>query len=391
MAKRKCNTQVFPYDDLTYCYGKPVLGGIRPAVYAIPAKNLLAFPTLCEPKDAKHASDLGELKGRFYYVPDRATQYESCFWHQVGLVPQKNSLTWETQGEHPARTFLNKARFVFPGTCEEATAFARQAIHDFLIFAVQQTDGSWRILGSPEFPADVQVSGGTGEGLGGEVGINIEITATSLAPAPFYAGEIVTNQGDIIFAGLKRQGFYENLFYSKNKEYGINGDFAVQLMQEYIFGDSNVSIEYEEETSYYTIEALPEITNEDFIYYGTAQEDDTFYEFDFSAGKKYRFEAYIEMSTKDGSKIDIGFWNCKACAIRVSDHKVLGSDYLIYDSDYIASSDYTRAYFHVSFDYPAEWMGKGEIYAFAMSAMEPGYVYRFLNLTLIDITNQSPQ
>lgn len=191
MAKRKCNTQVFPYDDLTYCYGKPVLGGIRPAVYAIPHSELLGFATLRTDASATPQADMAVLKGEFIPAP-------GSYWRKLDIVPTKGSLTWETQGEHPARTFLNKAKFVFPGTCEEATAFARQAIHDFLIFAVQQTDGSWRILGSPEFPADVQVSGGTGEGLGGEVGINIEITATDLCPAPFYKGHLFLEHWDCI-------------------------------------------------------------------------------------------------------------------------------------------------------------------------------------------------
>lgn len=191
MAKRNCNSQVFPYDDLTYCYGKPVLGGIRPAVYAIPRSELLGFATLRTDTAGRPQADMAVLKGEFIPVSD-------SYWRKLDIVPTKGSLTWETQGEHPARTFLNKAKFVFPGTCEEATAFARQAIHDFLIFAVQQTDGSWRILGSPEFPADVQVSGGTGEGLGGEVGINIEITATDLCPAPFYKGHLFLERWDCI-------------------------------------------------------------------------------------------------------------------------------------------------------------------------------------------------
>lgn len=191
MAKRKCNTQVFPYDDLTYCYGKPVLGGIRPAVYAIPQSELITFAKLRVEASSTPQSDMAVLKGDFIPAP-------SSYWRKIDIVPTKGSLTWETQGEHPARTFLNKAKFVFPGTCEEATAFARQAVHDFLIFAVQQTDGSWRILGSLEFPADVQVSGGTGEGLGGEVGINIEVTATDLCPAPFYKGHLFLEHWDCI-------------------------------------------------------------------------------------------------------------------------------------------------------------------------------------------------
>lgn len=191
MAKRNCSPQVFPYDDLTYCYGKPVLGGIRPAVYAIPRSELIGFATLRTDESGTSQENLAVLKGEFIPMP-------GYYWRKLDIVPTKGSLTWETQGEHPARTFLNKAKFVFPGTCEEATAFARQAIHDFLIFAVQQTDGSWRILGSPEFPADVQVSGGTGEGLGGEVGINIEITATDLCPAPFYKGHLFLEHWDCI-------------------------------------------------------------------------------------------------------------------------------------------------------------------------------------------------
>lgn len=215
MAKRKCNTQVFPYDDLTYCYGKPVLGGIRPAVYAIPSRDLLSFAKLRTNESGTSQENLAVLMDEYIPKPD-------AYWRKLDIVPTKGSITWETQGEHPARTFLNKAKFVFPGTCEEATAFARQAIHDFLIFAVQQTDGSWRILGSPEFPADVQVSGGTGEGLGGEVGNNIEITATDLCPAPFYKGHLFLERLDCINCAYEAPYQYcENLAYVREGNKGF--------------------------------------------------------------------------------------------------------------------------------------------------------------------------
>lgn len=241
MAKRNCSPQVFPYDDLTYCYGKPVLGGIRPAVYAIPRSELIGFAKLRTDESGTSQENLAVLKGEFIPVP-------GSYWRKLDIVPTKGSLTWETQGEHPARTFLNKAKFVFPGTCEEATAFARQAIHDFLIFAVQQTDGSWRILGSPEFPADVQVSGGTGEGLGGEVGINIEITATDLCPAPFYKGTLNMWNGDIIFCGNKLgEQYCRNLFFC-DPDYGeITGFGSVYI-------EAVVSEDGKEDDPYYEYE-----------------------------------------------------------------------------------------------------------------------------------------
>lgn len=251
MAKRNCSPQVFPYDDLTYCYGKPILGGIRPAVYAIPRSELIGFAKLRTDASATPQADMAVLKGEFIPHPD-------SYWRKLDIVPTKGSLTWETQGEHPARTFLNKAKFIFPGTCEEATAFARQAIHDFLIFAVQQTDGSWRILGSPEFPADVQVSGGTGEGLGGEVGINIEITATDLCPAPFYKGHLFLERLDCINCAYEAPYQYcENLAYVRKG----NKDFLTKREMFEAFTPSegtHVGIDTDEEIGSLSIVAISE-------------------------------------------------------------------------------------------------------------------------------------
>jgi len=119
------------------------------------------------------------------------------YWYKIDLVDNKGNITWETQGDKPARTFLNK----FTATHQEfdhiAAGFQRLAIADDMVYLVQQRDGQFRVLGNELFETDTKPGGQTGEGVSGDFGSTFEIEVTDIAPAPFYRGTIVTEEGTI--------------------------------------------------------------------------------------------------------------------------------------------------------------------------------------------------
>ena len=181
------------YDSLAFCSGQTVLPGIRKKVYMAPKSSIVKWPNL--PESAKT-----NMKESAIYNGDFEMAADAVFKH-IDLSLNKGRINFETQGEPPSRTILNKGSFKHPYNNEEAAAFARQAIADDLVFVVQQRDGKYRVLGNEMFDTDVKVGGGSGEGTTGDVGTTIDVEVTDVCPAPFYVGKLVTEDGEIDCSG----------------------------------------------------------------------------------------------------------------------------------------------------------------------------------------------
>lgn len=175
------------YESLEFCQGKTIMPGIRQKVYVARKRDIVSWPTL--PDTAK--TDMRELAvyaGNFTLAADKK-------WLAVDLTLNKGQVEWESQGESPSRTFLNKATFYHPEIDEDAAAFSRQANTDDLVYLVQQRDGKWRVLGNEAFQTDTKPKGSTGEGTTGEASTQLEVEVTDVCPAPFYAGTLETEEG----------------------------------------------------------------------------------------------------------------------------------------------------------------------------------------------------
>lgn len=180
------------YESLRFCQGNTVLPGIRQHVYCIPKRKITKWPTL--PDVGAAAADMSKLAS---YSGDFTLEADAK-WLRIDLALNKGNIEYETQGEKPSRTFLNKLTVSHPGNSEAALGFARQAVADDLVFAVPQRDGKYRILGSEMFETDIKPKGATGEGVTGEISSDLEIEATDVCPSPFYPGKLETaDDGDI--------------------------------------------------------------------------------------------------------------------------------------------------------------------------------------------------
>ena len=175
-----------PFSSLRFCSGQRVLPGIRTAIYYINKNDILKWPTLPQPTDTSVTlSALATYKGDFTLRADKK-------WSRIDLTTGKGNVEWETQGERPSCTFLNKLTASHPGTAEEAAGFCRLAQNADLVFLVQQRDGKFRVLGNEMFETVVKPKGSLGEGTSTNASTDIEIEATDICPAPFYTGKIIT-------------------------------------------------------------------------------------------------------------------------------------------------------------------------------------------------------
>lgn len=193
MAAKKC-TNIGLYESLTYCKGETILPGVRPKIYAIAKRDIVTWPTLpaVGSEEAATADQLSSYKGNFTLASDKK-------WVEIEVLDNTGEITWETQGDKPCRTFLNKFTINHPRIDESAAAFQRQALSDDMVYLVQQRDGKFRVLGNEMFETDTKPKGSSGKEAtsAGDMGSQFEIEVTDVAPAPFYPGEIETAEGKI--------------------------------------------------------------------------------------------------------------------------------------------------------------------------------------------------
>ena len=177
------------YSSLGFCKGKPLLPGIRTRVYYIAKSDIVKFPTLPD-KATENMASLATYTGSFELEAEKK-------WKYIDLIDNKGKIESESQGDFPARTFVNKISLVHPETDEEATGFARQANADDFIYLVQTRNGKFRVPGNESFRTDTKPKQDSGEGVSGDFGTTIDIEVTDVCPAPYYTGEIVTDEGTI--------------------------------------------------------------------------------------------------------------------------------------------------------------------------------------------------
>lgn len=193
MAAKKC-TNIGLYESLTYCKGETILPGVRPKIYSIAKRDIVTWPTLpaVGSEEATTADQLSSYKGNFTLASDKK-------WVEIEVLDNTGEITWETQGDKPCRTFLNKFTINHPRIDESAAAFQRQALSDDMVYLVQQRDGKFRVLGNEMFETDTKPKGSSGKEAtsAGDMGSQFEIEVTDVAPAPFYPGEIETAEGKI--------------------------------------------------------------------------------------------------------------------------------------------------------------------------------------------------
>ena len=180
------------YESLKFCKGNPVPVGIRTHVYAISKDDIVKWPELpsTDKVDAKTLDTLAQYTGDFTLSADKK-------WLRIDLLDKKGKLEWEISGTKPNVLFLNKITLNHPLYNASAAAFQRMAVADDLAYLVPQRDGKYRVVGCEAYETTTKPSGSTGEGIEGEAGSNFEIEAPDVCPAPFYAGKIETEAGNI--------------------------------------------------------------------------------------------------------------------------------------------------------------------------------------------------
>lgn len=185
MAQNTCDSLQKSVD---WCEGTPVLPGIRKRLYYINKKLIVSWPTLTK-------NTIGQVTSAKY--TGSFVLKEGAKWSYIDIIPSKSTHTSDPQGEYPSQTQLNKLTVVHPGTGEDASILASVFNNGNTIFIDETADGKFRVTGSEMYDSVATVSQDLGQGPTGTAGTTINVEATDYIPAPFYEGEIVTEEGTI--------------------------------------------------------------------------------------------------------------------------------------------------------------------------------------------------
>ena len=171
-----------------WCEGTPVLPGIKKRLFYINKKFILAWPTLTK-------NSIGQVTDATY--KGNFTLADGAKWQYIDIIADKSTHTSEPQGEYPSMTQLNKLNAVHPGTSEDATLLASVMNNSNNVFIDETADGKYRVTGSEMYDIKCTVNQDLGQGTTGAASTTINVEATDIIPAPFYVGEIVTEDGTI--------------------------------------------------------------------------------------------------------------------------------------------------------------------------------------------------
>lgn len=174
--------------SVSWCQGTPELPGIKRRIYYIAKSFIVSWPTL--PKDEVGRPIAAKYSGSFVLAADAT-------WKHIDVLPDKCQVTSEAQGEVPSQTQLNKLTAVHPSVGEEASAAAGYINNSDNVFLVEDMKGKFRVIGSDLYNTKATVAQDLGQGATGTTSTTINAEATDVVPAPFYEGEIVTEDGII--------------------------------------------------------------------------------------------------------------------------------------------------------------------------------------------------
>jgi hypothetical protein len=94
---------------------------------------------------------------------------------------------------------------IHPGVGADASAAAAYLNNDDNVFIVEDMKGNYRVVGCEKWPTKTTVNQDLGQGPTGTTNTTINVEATDECPAPFYAGIIATEDGDINPGGNPNQ------------------------------------------------------------------------------------------------------------------------------------------------------------------------------------------
>ena len=184
-----CSEEKTLLKDIKFCQGKKSLPGTKKRVYIADLRDIVGFPTKPN-RDAEGFSleQVPVLSGNF-------TMAQGKFFAQIDIINNNGKIAVEAQGSYGSRTFKITYTGNAPGTEEELSGLIAELLNAEIVAVVPTRTGKFRVVGSEDFPAEINPSQDTGQGPTDTNQTVLEITADDELPAPFFTGTLPVSSG----------------------------------------------------------------------------------------------------------------------------------------------------------------------------------------------------
>lgn len=184
-----CSNEKTLMQDVRFCQGKKSLPGTKKRVYLADMREILTFPTKPDRSAAGFSLEkVPVLTGAF-------TMAEGKFFAQVDIINNNGKINVEGQGTFGSKTFKCTYTGNAPGTEEELSGLIAELLNAEIIAVVPTRTGKFRVIGSEEFPAEINPSQDTGQTPTDTNQTVLEISADDELPAPFFTGTLPVSSG----------------------------------------------------------------------------------------------------------------------------------------------------------------------------------------------------
>ena len=186
-----CSNEKTLLQDVKFCQGKKSLPGTKKRVYIADVRDIVGWPTKPNRDAAGFSLDkVPVLTGSF-------SMAASKFFAQVDIINNNGRITVGAQGTFGSKTFKNTYTGNAPGTEEEVTGLIAELLNAEIIAVVPTRTGKFRVIGSEEFPAEINPSQDTGQAATDTNQTVLEISADDELPAPFFTGTLPVSDGEL--------------------------------------------------------------------------------------------------------------------------------------------------------------------------------------------------
>ena len=197
-----CSNEKTLLQDVKFCQGKKSLPGTKKRVYIADIRDIVKFPKLADRSATGMTLDKiptypATVKSGETEVANNFVMAEGKHFIQVDIINNNGNLKCEPQGTFGSKTFKNTYTGNAPGTEEEVTGLIAEVLNAEVVAVVPTRTGKFRVVGSDEFPAEVNPSQDTGQAPTDTNQTGLEIIADDEMPAPFYYGKLPVSDGEL--------------------------------------------------------------------------------------------------------------------------------------------------------------------------------------------------
>lgn len=186
-----CSNEKTLLQDVKFCQGKKSLPGTKKRVYIADVRDIVGWPEKPNREAAGFSLDkVPVLTGSF-------TMAASKFFAQVDIINNNGKISVEAQGTFGSKTFKNTYTGNAPGTEEEISGLIAELLNAEIVAVVPTRTGKFRVIGSEEFPAEINPSQDTGQAATDTNQTVLEISADDELPAPFFTGTLPVSGGEL--------------------------------------------------------------------------------------------------------------------------------------------------------------------------------------------------